>query len=66
LLGWLAAVCGAPWPKEYVGSFVCGGIKAEEFDYFHELVMAEELGRMVRTILLLYLSITAGFNASNN
>ena len=34
----------APWPTEYVGDFICGGIKPSEFDYFHELIMSEELG----------------------
>jgi alkylation response protein AidB-like acyl-CoA dehydrogenase len=44
--GFLAAVCGCPWPKELIGDKIMAGIKPEEFDYFHELVMAEELGRM--------------------
>jgi alkylation response protein AidB-like acyl-CoA dehydrogenase len=43
--GWLPAVCGPPWPTNYVGSNILGGIKPEEFDSFHELILIDEVAR---------------------
>jgi len=43
--GWMPGVVGPPWPVEYVGSNIAGGIKPEEFDTFHELIMGDELAR---------------------
>ena len=38
--GLLPAVCGPPWPAEYIGS---GG--PENYDSFHALIFTDELGR---------------------
>jgi len=39
-------VVGPPWPTEFVGDKVAGGIiKAEEFDQFHEMIMIDETAR---------------------
>ena len=43
--GWLAGVIGPPWPTEYVGSNIAGGVRPEEFDAFHELILMDELLR---------------------
>jgi alkylation response protein AidB-like acyl-CoA dehydrogenase len=43
--GWLPAVIGNPWPTEYAGTKIAGGVKPEEFDYFHEQILIEEIGR---------------------
>jgi len=43
--GWLPLVVGPPWPTEYVGTNVIGGIKPEEVENFHELVMMDEFCR---------------------
>jgi alkylation response protein AidB-like acyl-CoA dehydrogenase len=44
--GWLGACVGAPWPVEYIGDNICGGLmKASEFDAFHELIVFDELAR---------------------
>ncbi len=43
--GWLPGVCGCPWPTEYAGSFIAGGVKPEEFDHFHELILIDEVAR---------------------
>jgi len=43
--GWLPAVIGPPWPTEYVGTNLIGGLKPEEYDVFHELVLTDELCR---------------------
>jgi len=42
--GWLPAVIGL-WPTEYVGDKLAGGIRPEEFDAFHELILIDEVGR---------------------
>eukprot|EP00026_Physarum_polycephalum_P005504 Phypoly_transcript_05539.p1 GENE.Phypoly_transcript_05539~~Phypoly_transcript_05539.p1 ORF type:complete len:541 (+),score=94.44 Phypoly_transcript_05539:246-1868(+) len=44
--GWLAGFIGPPWPTQYVGSHIAGGVKPEEFNAFHELILHEELGRL--------------------
>jgi len=43
--GWLPAVVGPPWPSQYVGNQLMGGIKPEEFDAFHELILIDEVSR---------------------
>eukprot|EP01027_Heterolobosea_sp_BB2_P020511 GEZU01029264.1.p1 GENE.GEZU01029264.1~~GEZU01029264.1.p1 ORF type:complete len:529 (-),score=184.06 GEZU01029264.1:295-1881(-) len=43
--GWLPGVIGPKWPTQYVGSNVCGGIRPEEYDYFHELILIDEFAR---------------------
>jgi len=43
--GWLAGVVGPPWPTQYVGDRILGGVKAEEFDYFHEFIIHDEVSR---------------------
>ena len=43
--GWLAGVVGPPWPTEYVGDRIIGGVKAEEFDFFHEFIIHDEVSR---------------------
>lgn len=36
---------GVPWPTEYVGSSIAGGVKPEEWDIFHCLILADEMSR---------------------
>lgn len=43
--GWLAGVIGPPWPAEYVGDKIIGGVTPAEFDVFHELILLDELSR---------------------
>jgi len=43
--GWLPAVAGLPWSTEYAGSNIIGGVKPEEFDVFHELILVDEVSR---------------------
>eukprot|EP01117_Protostelium_nocturnum_P013518 TRINITY_DN5050_c0_g1_i1.p1 TRINITY_DN5050_c0_g1~~TRINITY_DN5050_c0_g1_i1.p1 ORF type:complete len:563 (-),score=249.06 TRINITY_DN5050_c0_g1_i1:118-1806(-) len=43
--GWLPAVIGPPWPKDLVGTNIAGGVKVEEFDQFHELILLDEVSR---------------------
>lgn len=43
--GILPGVCGAPWPKDYTDIIPVGGVKAEEFDHFHEFIITDELAR---------------------
>lgn len=43
--GWLAGVVGPPWPTQYVGPNIAGGVKPEEFDSFHELILIDEVAR---------------------
>lgn len=44
--GWLGACVGTPWPVEYLGDNIAGGIvKASEWDAFHELIVFDELAR---------------------
>jgi alkylation response protein AidB-like acyl-CoA dehydrogenase len=42
--GILPGVIGA-WPKDYVGDKIIGGIKPEEWDTFHSLILMDELQR---------------------
>jgi len=42
---WLPGVIGAPWPVEYVGSNIVGGVSPEEFDAFYELILIDEVSR---------------------
>jgi alkylation response protein AidB-like acyl-CoA dehydrogenase len=43
--GMLAGFCGKPWPVEYVGSNIIGGIKPEEWNHTFEQIMLDELSR---------------------
>ncbi len=43
--GWLAGVIGPPWPVEYVGDKIIGGVTPAEFDVFHEMILLDELSR---------------------
>lgn len=43
--GWLPGVISAPWPTKYVGDKLAGGIRPEEFDIFHELILIDEVAR---------------------
>lgn len=43
--GWLAGVAALPWPTKYVGDKIAGGVKPEEFDAFHELIIIDEISR---------------------
>jgi len=42
--GWLPGVVGSPW-SEFGGTTLAGGIKPEEFDCFHELILVDEVAR---------------------
>lgn len=42
--GFLGGVCGG-WPREYSGEHIIGGVKPEDYDYFHEMILIDELGR---------------------
>eukprot|EP01111_Echinosteliopsis_oligospora_P014815 TRINITY_DN5681_c1_g2_i1.p1 TRINITY_DN5681_c1_g2~~TRINITY_DN5681_c1_g2_i1.p1 ORF type:complete len:595 (+),score=210.74 TRINITY_DN5681_c1_g2_i1:29-1813(+) len=44
--GWLAGFIGPPWPVKYAGDYIVGGVKPEEFDPFHELILQDEFGRI--------------------
>jgi alkylation response protein AidB-like acyl-CoA dehydrogenase len=44
-VGILPGVLGNEWPTEYVGDHVCGGIKPEEWDVFHVMILIDELSR---------------------
>eukprot|EP01126_Amoeba_proteus_P021520 TRINITY_DN2187_c0_g1_i1.p1 TRINITY_DN2187_c0_g1~~TRINITY_DN2187_c0_g1_i1.p1 ORF type:complete len:546 (-),score=99.66 TRINITY_DN2187_c0_g1_i1:146-1783(-) len=43
--GILPCVVGHPFPEEYAGSFIAGGVKPSEYDPFHEFVIQNELCR---------------------
>jgi alkylation response protein AidB-like acyl-CoA dehydrogenase len=43
--GWLPAVAGLPWSTEYAGTNIIGGVKPEEYDVFHELILVDEISR---------------------
>ena len=43
--GILPSGVGAPWPVEYAGTNIAGGINPEEFNYFHELIAVDEMCR---------------------
>ena len=43
--GWLAGVVGPPWPTEFVGERILGGVKPSEFDFFHEFAIHDEVSR---------------------
>ena len=43
--GWLAGVVGPPWPSQYVGERLLGGVAASEFDFFHEFIIHDEVSR---------------------
>lgn len=41
----LPSAVGPPWPVEYAGNTMPGGIPASEFDTFHELIFVDEFCR---------------------
>jgi alkylation response protein AidB-like acyl-CoA dehydrogenase len=41
--GFLAGVVAPPWPTQYAGANLAGGIKPDEFDYFHEHIIHDEM-----------------------
>eukprot|EP01125_Pyxidicula_operculata_P013465 TRINITY_DN446_c0_g2_i6.p1 TRINITY_DN446_c0_g2~~TRINITY_DN446_c0_g2_i6.p1 ORF type:complete len:529 (+),score=122.42 TRINITY_DN446_c0_g2_i6:1-1587(+) len=43
--GILGGLAGAPWPTKYAGDKIAGGIKPEQFDAFHLLILLDELCR---------------------
>lgn len=43
--GWYAAAVFTHWPTEYVGENIAGGVKPEEFDAFHQLILIDEASR---------------------
>lgn len=43
--GFLPLCVGLPWNTEYGGTNVIGGVKPEELDTFHELILVDELSR---------------------
>lgn len=43
--GIIGCLVGAPWPKQYTDINPPGGVKAEEYDAFHELIVCDELSR---------------------
>eukprot|EP00026_Physarum_polycephalum_P005611 Phypoly_transcript_05646.p1 GENE.Phypoly_transcript_05646~~Phypoly_transcript_05646.p1 ORF type:complete len:560 (+),score=69.76 Phypoly_transcript_05646:55-1680(+) len=43
--GFLPMGAGLPWNPEYSGTYVAGGIKPEELDVFHDMILIDELSR---------------------
>jgi len=43
--GWLPLAASNTWPTEFAGTNVIGGLKPEEIDPFHNLIMVDELCR---------------------
>jgi len=43
--GFLAGVIGPPWPQEFADYPIIGGLKPQEFDAFHELILSDEVSR---------------------
>eukprot|EP01118_Nematostelium_gracile_P015360 TRINITY_DN6140_c0_g1_i1.p1 TRINITY_DN6140_c0_g1~~TRINITY_DN6140_c0_g1_i1.p1 ORF type:complete len:520 (-),score=175.43 TRINITY_DN6140_c0_g1_i1:42-1601(-) len=43
--GILPGAAGPHWYTEYAGSNIAGGVKPEEWDHFHELILQDELSR---------------------
>jgi len=43
--GWLPGVIGIPWPTKYAHMEIAGGVKPEEWDAFHLLILNDELCR---------------------
>jgi len=43
--GILPGVAGSVWPTKYVGANIAGGVKPEEWDAFHELILTDEVAR---------------------
>jgi len=43
--GWLPGIIGKSWPVKYAGSNIAGGVKPEEYDAFHELIIIDEVSR---------------------
>lgn len=42
---WLQGMCGAPWLTKYAGNNVVGNLLPEEYDFFHELIIQDEICR---------------------
>ncbi|PRP89639.1 hypothetical protein PROFUN_00903 [Planoprotostelium fungivorum] len=42
--GWLPGTVGQ-WPVQYAGTSIAGGVKPEEWNHFHELILLDELSR---------------------
>jgi hypothetical protein len=49
---------GGKWPVEYVGDKIIGDVKPEEFDFFHKLIITDEISRCGSEGLGTYLAIT--------
>jgi len=43
--GWLPGCVSPPWPTEFAGERIAGGVKPEEYDAFHSLILIDELSR---------------------
>eukprot|EP01080_Neovahlkampfia_damariscottae_P005334 gene5334-9143_t len=43
--GFLAGVIGGGWPTDIVGDNIAGGVKPEEWNSFHEIILYDELSR---------------------
>ena len=43
--GLLPGCIGPPWPTEFVGTKIAGGVTPQEFDQFHEYILLDELSR---------------------
>jgi len=43
--GFLPGVVGTPWPTQFGGNKIAGGIKPDEYDAFHELILFDEVSR---------------------
>lgn len=43
--GFLPAVVGGPWPTQYAGDHIAGGVKPEQWDIFHEYILLDEVSR---------------------
>jgi alkylation response protein AidB-like acyl-CoA dehydrogenase/predicted heme/steroid binding protein len=56
--GILGGVAGAPWQTKYVGNNLPGGINADDYDAFHELILYDELTRCAAAGVLA--GLTAG------
>jgi len=44
-IGLLAGCVGPPWPSEFVGPIGIGGTRGEDYDYFGEMIVQDELAR---------------------
>ena len=44
--GFLPGVVGPPWPTEYIGSKLAGGLTPDQFDAWTELLITDEISRL--------------------